>query len=38
MGKGQKQRRGRVILDRALFGHPKSTEKKPSRNLHPGRN
>jgi hypothetical protein len=38
IGKGQKQRSGRVILDRVLFGHPKSTEKKPSRKVHPGRN
>lgn len=36
-GKGQKRRSGRVIIDAVHFGHPKSTERKPTRKQRPGR-
>lgn len=36
-GSGQKRRAGRVIVDQVHFGHPKSTEVKPSGKSRPGR-
>lgn len=37
VGKGQKRRAGRVIIDAVHFGHPKSTERKPTGKSRPGR-
>lgn len=36
-GKGQKRRSGKVLIDQVLFGHPKSTERKPGGKARPGR-
>jgi hypothetical protein len=36
-GSGQRRSSGRVIIDAVHFGHPKTTETKPSRKHRPGR-
>lgn len=36
-GGGQKRRSGTVVIDQVHYGHPKSTERKPSGKARPGR-